>query len=239
MDIGPGLNRSDRTGGASNNGKSPPGDRLRRYSRPTMLILIAAVLGGSLWAGVARVRKEALLRSSAFIQNSTDSVSPPSSAFTPAHASFSDALREYLGLQSTPVQPIAFNHKIHIQKQHMECTGCHSGAPLGPDAGIPSVTFCMACHQVIAAQNPEIKKLAAYAAKGQDVPWQRVYWFYPDKHVRFWHSPHIRAGVACSECHGDVSQQTVAVRSKDLTMNFCLNCHWAKGVSVDCTTCHY
>jgi hypothetical protein len=97
----------------------------------------------------------------------------------------------------------------------------------------------MACHQAIAVDNPEIKKLAAYADKGQDVPWQRVYWFYPERHVRFWHSPHINAGVRCDECHGDLSRQTVAVRSKNLNMNFCLNCHRAKGVSVDCTTCHY
>lgn len=238
MDIGPGLNISDRTGRASNNGKSPPGDRHRRYSRPMMFILIAAVLGGSLWAGIARVSKKTLLSSPALIQSSINSAAAASSAFTPAHASFSDAVREYLGLQSTPVQPIAFNHKIHLEK-HLQCMGCHAGAAQGPDAGIPSISFCMACHQVIAAQKPEIKKLTAYSDKGQDVPWQRVYWFYPVKHVRFRHSPHIRARVGCEECHGDLSQQTVAVRSKDLTMNFCLNCHWAKGVPVDCTTCHY
>ena len=121
----------------------------------------------------------------------------------------------------------------------LECTSCHEGVTQGPDAGIPSVSFCMACHQAIAVDNPEIKKLTAYADKGQDVPWQRVYWFYPERHVRFWHSPHINAGVNCKECHGDLSQQTVAVRSKDLNMNFCLSCHRAKGVSVDCTTCHY
>ncbi len=205
-----------------------------RYSRLVMLVLIAAALGGLLWAGIARDRKVALLRSS----NPIDSGSVTSSVFTPARRSFYDAFREYLGLQSTPVQPIAFNHKIHLEKG-LKCVGCHSGATQGPDAGIPSVSFCMACHQVIATQKPEIKKLTAYAAKGQDVPWQRVYWFYPERHVRFWHSPHIRAGVGCDECHGNVSQQMVAVRSKDITMNFCLKCHWAKGVSVDCTTCHY
>jgi formamidopyrimidine-DNA glycosylase len=199
-----------------------------------MLVLIAAALGGLLWAGIARDRKVALLRS----PNPIDSAAATSSVFSPARESFYDAFREYLGLQSTPVQPIAFNHKIHLEKG-LKCAGCHSGATQGPDAGIPSVSFCMACHQVIAAQKPEIKKLTAYAAKGQDIPWQRVYWFYPERHVRFWHSPHIRAGVGCDECHGNVSQQMVAVRSKDITMNFCLKCHWAKSVSVDCTTCHY
>lgn len=230
--------RSDHAKGPRDDDKSSWRDQLRRYRRPMILILVAAALGGILWGGIATHRKEALLRSQNFLQNPTDPGSAASSVFTPARASFYQAFREYLGLQSTPAQPIAFNHKIHLQKG-LECTSCHVGATQGPDAGIPSVSFCMACHQVIAAQNPEVKKLAAYAEKGQDVPWQPVYWFYPDKHVRFWHSPHIRAGVACGECHGDVSQQTVAVRSKDLTMNFCLKCHWAKGVSVDCTTCHY
>jgi formamidopyrimidine-DNA glycosylase len=160
------------------------------------------------------------------------------SVFTPSHASFSDAFKEYIGWQPTPVQPIAFNHKIHLQN-NVECTSCHEGVTQGPTAGIPSISFCMACHQAIAVDNPEIKKLTAYSDKGQEPPWQRVYWFYPERHVRFWHSPHIKAGVQCQECHGDLSQQTVAVRSKDLSMNFCLNCHRAKGVSVDCTTCHY
>lgn len=170
----------------------------------------------------------------------TDDPAQPrvSPVFTPAHQTFLGAVREFFFLQSTPVQPIAFNHRIHLQHD-LQCTSCHAGVTQGPDAGIPSVTFCMACHQVIAANNPEIKKLAAYAAKGQDVPWQPVYWFYPSVHVQFQHAPHIRAGVSCEQCHGDVSQETVAVKSKDLTMHFCLSCHNAKGVSVDCVTCHY
>lgn len=161
-----------------------------------------------------------------------------STVFTPAHQTVLDAVREFLFLQSTPVQPIAFNHKVHLQHD-LQCTSCHAGVTQGPDAGIPSVTFCMACHQVIASGKPEIKKLAAYAAEGREVPWQRVFWFYPTAHVQFWHAPHIRAGVPCEQCHGDMSQRTVAVKTIDLTMNFCLTCHKAKGVSVDCTTCHY
>jgi hypothetical protein len=160
------------------------------------------------------------------------------SVFTTARPSVIAAFREYLGWQPTPVQPIAFNHKIHLQN-NIDCTNCHDGVTQGPAAGIPSVSFCMACHQAVAVDKPEIKQLAAYADKGQDVPWQRVYWFYPETHVRFQHSPHINAGLNCKECHGDVSQQTVAVKSKNLNMNFCLSCHRAKGASVDCTTCHY
>ncbi|HEV2387402.1 MAG TPA: cytochrome c3 family protein [Candidatus Acidoferrales bacterium] len=157
--------------------------------------------------------------------------------FTIAHRSLTEGFRDFLDRYPTPVQPIAFNHKIHVANG-MKCTACHSGVTQGPEAGIPSVAFCMACHQVIAAKRPEIEKLAAYSAKGQDVPWRPVNWFYPSAHVRFWHAPHINAGVDCSACHGDMSQQTVAVRKKDLTMQTCLSCHREKEASVDCTTCH-
>jgi hypothetical protein len=160
-----------------------------------------------------------------------------SPVFKPGRSSFIASVKEYFQLQSTPVQPIAFNHRRHLENG-MECASCHTGVTEGPDAGIPSVTFCMACHQEVATNNPEIKKLADYAAKEQDIPWKPVYWFYPSEHVRFWHAPHIRAGVDCKECHGDMTQQTVAVRSKTLNMNFCISCHRAKGASADCTTCH-
>ena len=36
-----------------------------------------------------------------------------------------------------------------------------------------------------------------------EIPWQRVYGFTREAHVRFNHAPHIRASVDCSTCHGD------------------------------------
>ncbi|HKS82803.1 MAG TPA: cytochrome c3 family protein [Candidatus Acidoferrales bacterium] len=161
-----------------------------------------------------------------------------SEVFTPAHENFLDGVKDFFLWQPTPVQPIAFNHRVHVEHD-LQCSSCHAGVTQGPDAGIPSVALCMACHQVIAADHPEIKKLAAYAARGEEVPWQKVYWFYPSEHVKFLHEPHVRAGVACEECHGDIAKETVAMKTKNLSMNFCLSCHNAKGVSVDCTTCHY
>ena len=211
----------------------------RQYRRSVSLAVITSTVMLAIFAVTVVTGYRTKLRDTAFAQNSANPVWTKSlSVFTPGRASLADAFKEYVGWQPTPVQPIAFNHKIHLQN-NIDCTNCHEGVTQGPNAGTPSVSFCMACHQAVAMDKPEIKKLAAYADKGQDVPWQRVYWFYPERHVRFWHSPHINAGVNCKECHGDLAQQTVAVHSKDLTMNFCLNCHRAKGVSVDCTTCHY
>jgi len=161
-----------------------------------------------------------------------------SDIFTPAHSTVSESIREFLGLRTKPVQPIAYTHKVHLGNG-MQCTDCHVGVDQGPDARIPSVNFCMTCHQVIATDKPEIRKLAAYRARGEDIPWERVYGFEPSAHVKFNHAPHIRAGVDCSACHGDMRQQTVAERKVDHTMGFCTNCHRQKNISVDCVTCHY
>lgn len=158
--------------------------------------------------------------------------------FTTAHRSIGAAIEEFFNYRPQPVQPIQFPHNVHI-KNGLQCVMCHAGVNEGPDARIPSVKFCMTCHRVIAKDKPEIKKLTAYYDKGQDVPWQRVYGFLPAAHVFFNHAPHIRAGVACSKCHGDLSKQTVAVRSVNLTMGYCVDCHVQHKVSTDCVTCHY
>ncbi|HKV05042.1 MAG TPA: cytochrome c3 family protein [Candidatus Acidoferrales bacterium] len=158
--------------------------------------------------------------------------------FTPSHKTVYDAVREFFGARSKPVQPIAYTHKVHLANG-LQCTDCHVGVDQGPDARIPSVNFCMTCHQVIATDKPEIKKLAAYRARGEDIPWQRVYGFEPSAHVKFNHAPHIRAGVDCAKCHGDMRTLTVAERKVDHTMGFCIECHRENHASVDCVTCHF
>lgn len=169
---------------------------------------------------------------------SSQSPSPGPTVFTPAHATAMDAVREYFGIRTKPVQPIAYTHKVHLANG-LQCINCHVGVDQGPDARIPSVDFCMTCHQVIATEKPEIKKLAAYQARGEDIPWQRVYGFEPSAHVKFNHAPHIRAGVDCSTCHGDMTKATVAERTVNHTMGFCISCHQQQKAPVDCVTCHF
>jgi hypothetical protein len=167
--------------------------------------------------------------------------SPPQSqaVFSPSHRSVRSAISDFLGRHpAQPAQPIAFPHKVHLARG-LQCQVCHTGVDQGPDAAIPSVKFCMSCHLVIAKDRPEIQKMAAYQARGEDIPWVRVYDYSASAHVKFNHAPHIRAGVACSNCHGDLLQQTTAVRAVDLNMGYCLGCHTQRSVSIDCTTCHY
>ena len=161
-----------------------------------------------------------------------------SSVYSPSHATFSTAVRHFFNVHATAAQPLPFPHKTHIAKQAM-CTDCHETVERGPIAGIPSVRTCMNCHTQIATDRPLIKEVTSYMERGIDIPWQRVYGFPHEAHVRFNHAPHIRAQVDCSTCHGDVSQMTVAERVVDHTMGFCVNCHRQKNAPNDCLTCHY
>lgn len=158
--------------------------------------------------------------------------------FTPAHRTFGSAARDYFNIKSTPQQPIPFPHKTHIAKG-AECTDCHETVERGPVAGIPSVKTCMVCHSQIATQKPLIKEVTSYSERGVDIPWQRVYGFSQEAHVRFNHAPHIRAKVDCATCHGQLKDQTVAERVVDHTMGFCVNCHREKKAPNDCLTCHF
>jgi len=123
----------------------------------------------------------------------------------------------------------------------LKCTEtCHESVVKGPSAGLPSVKTCMICHDSIATDRPLIMKITNdYYKKGIDLPWQRVYGFVPEVHVRFNHAPHIRASVDCATCHGPIASQTVAQRNVDHTMGFCVDCHKAKKASNDCLTCHF
>ena len=162
-----------------------------------------------------------------------------SPSFTPAHESFADAAKHFLSIRPEPRQPLEFPHMIHTADIGVDCDYCHAGVTQGPVAGIPSVNVCMGCHEQVVTGDPRIAQLSEYAKKGQDIPWQRVYGFIEEAHVRFNHAPHIKAGVECSSCHGDLTSMTVAERAVNHTMGFCIACHKTKQASIDCLTCHY
>ena len=161
------------------------------------------------------------------------------------------------------VQPIAFPHNVHVQTYKIDCQYCHTDARRSEFAGLPSVTRCMGCHKITAADRPEIRKLAEYAAKSQPIPWQRVNVM--PEFVYFPHKAHLRAQLKCQTCHGPVETMTTyaAVRtgqrlSNDLlnlvglrpaqpplTMGWCIDCHRDQNAKrgthapLDCVTCHH
>jgi hypothetical protein len=106
--------------------------------------------------------------------------------------------------------------------------------------------------------SPELQKLydalaldgRLVAAKGKvptPISWVRVHAL-PD-FVRFDHSPHVTAAVACQTCHGPIETMERVRQFSSLSMGWCVNCHRQaneQGINgkpvhaaTDCTTCHY
>ncbi|MCI0420523.1 MAG: cytochrome c family protein [Acidobacteria bacterium] len=141
--------------------------------------------------------------------------------------------------QSKPVvrQPVAFPHRTHLANE-IECVFCHSAVEVSESAGLPSVTQCMVCHQSTKTEDPEIQKLAAFANRGEDVPWVRIYEFERSAAVRFSHKRHLKAGVECSLCHGNLAEAVETRREIHWTMGKCIDCHRSRQASIDCLVCH-
>ncbi len=138
--------------------------------------------------------------------------------------------------EKKPQQPINFSHRIHTGKVGLKCIKCHQYAALSPRAGIPAVKICADCHQKVAKDKPEIKKLMSFWNKSKPIPWNKVHslpW-----HVRFTHKRHIKAGIDCSVCHGDVRSMETVRQVRSLEMGWCVKCHKQNEASFDCLPCH-
>ncbi|MFZ0588950.1 MAG: cytochrome c3 family protein [Bryobacteraceae bacterium] len=144
----------------------------------------------------------------------------------------------FFAIEALASQPISFPHDTHM-KLGLDCLDCHIGADTRDAAGIPSVEKCMLCHAKLARDKPEVKKVIEYAKKNVEIPWERVYDFSPNAHVKFRHAPHYQAGVPCATCHGDLTKATVAERTVTHNMGTCLTCHRQNHASEDCAACHY
>ena len=152
----------------------------------------------------------------------------------------------------SPLQPIAFSHKVHAGDNQIDCQYCHSSAKHSKTSGIPSVNVCMNCHKNISEVaddtkvewdgitygKPELDKEIAkiyeaagwdadgleYAGNTKPVKWIRVHNL-PD-FAYFNHSQHVTVGgLKCQKCHGPVEEMDEMRQYSPLTMGWCIDCH--------------
>jgi hypothetical protein len=103
--------------------------------------------------------------------------------------------------------------------------------------GFPESNKCMVCHSSIATEKPAIQKLASFYKEKQPIPWLRIYRI--GSTITWSHRNHLKAGLACSLCHGDVSQLDVMTRVKNVTtMDGCVGCHRDNQADASCGVCH-
>lgn len=135
-----------------------------------------------------------------------------------------------------PVQPVAFSHRLHAGEYSVPCEYCHIYARKSTVAGVPPIQVCMNCHRFVAIDRPEVRKITQAWEKKEPIQWNRVYSL-PD-FVYFPHKRHVRAGVHCQECHGEVEKMERVRQFSSLEMGWCLACHKERGADKDCLACH-
>ncbi|MCB9678387.1 MAG: cytochrome c3 family protein [Alphaproteobacteria bacterium] len=141
-------------------------------------------------------------------------------------------------------QPLPFSHYLHATKNQIDCEYCHVSARNSIHGGVPQLATCMNCHKFVRTKSPNIKKLKEHFDSGTPLEWNKVHDL-PD-YVHFAHNRHVRAGVQCTECHGQIQLQgqpryeeetvdgetmqvvkvdEVMIRETTLQMGWCLDCH--------------
>lgn len=136
-------------------------------------------------------------------------------------------------------QPIAYNHKLHIEEAELGCSDCHLRVLTHQKATIPNISRCSECHEEAMTDSEEERKLVAYINEEKQIPWIQVHRV-PD-HAYFSHRRHVALGkLGCQECHGNTAEMTRPYTRAvvKIRMEWCLDCHEKNLVDTDCATCH-
>ena len=95
------------------------------------------------------------------------------------------------------------------------------------------------CHLVELGTSDEAAKLTQMLTGGEPLQFNKL--FQLADHVFYTHRRHVGiAELECHNCHGAIAD-TERPPTRPLvriTMNFCLDCHRERGLTVDCNACH-
>jgi hypothetical protein len=130
---------------------------------------------------------------------------------------------EYTDVGYQPEQPIAYSHAQHVGELGLDCRYCHVNVERAAVASVPPTSVCMNCHRLVGRDLESLEPLRQSAETQQPIRWVRVHKV-PD-YAYFDHGVHVRAGVGCSTCHGDVAQMVEVRQVEPLSMGWCLECH--------------
>jgi len=133
------------------------------------------------------------------------------------------ATPKYSRVGYQPVQPVFFQHDLHVGQLGMDCRYCHSFVETSGFSNYPSTQTCMNCHTQIQKDNPRLQPVRDSWATGQPIAWVKVH-NVPD-YAYFNHSAHVNRGVSCVSCHGKVNEMNVVWQNQSQTMGWCLSCH--------------
>lgn len=130
---------------------------------------------------------------------------------------------EYTDVGYQPEQPIAYSHELHVGQLGLDCRYCHVNVERAAVASVPPTSVCMNCHRLVGRDLATLELLRQSSETKQPIRWVRIHKV--PEYAYFDHSVHVRAGVGCSTCHGDVAQMVEVRQVEPLSMGWCLECH--------------
>jgi hypothetical protein len=139
--------------------------------------------------------------------------------FTAMRSSWATGQNEYVE------QPVQFSHAHHVGGMGLDCRYCHTSVENSSFAGIPPTKTCMNCHSQIWTNAPILEPVRASYRDNENLTWIRVHDL-PD-FVYFNHQIHVKQGVGCATCHGQIDQMPLTFQANTLLMEWCLECHRA------------
>jgi hypothetical protein len=81
----------------------------------------------------------------------------------------------------------------------------------------------MNCHNQALKDDPRLALVRESAQTGRPIPWIQIHKL-PD-YVYFDHAVHLKRGVSCISCHGEIQKMEEVYHAQPLSMAFCLDCH--------------
>lgn len=130
---------------------------------------------------------------------------------------------KYTDVGYRPTQPVPYSHKLHAGDLGIDCRYCHVSVETSAKANVPPTATCMNCHKLVLPQSERLALVRSSYEQQKPIEWIRVHDL--SDFVYFNHSSHIRAGVGCVSCHGNVAQMEVVQQVQPLSMSWCLDCH--------------
>ncbi len=130
---------------------------------------------------------------------------------------------EYTDVGYQPTQPVPFSHLLHAGELEMDCRYCHAQVEVAAVASVPTTQMCMNCHSLVKRDSVQLAAIRDSLAAQEPMRWVRVHKV--PEYANFDHGVHVRAGVGCQSCHGDIRSMEVVTQQEPLSMSWCLTCH--------------
>lgn len=151
------------------------------------------------------------------------------------------ALTLVLAVNRSPAvpQPIAFNHRLHIEDEDLDCDFCHEYVRVGAHAGLPDAEICAECHDTPQGDSEEAARVTALIEQGEPLRFNKLFSL-PD-HVFYTHRRHVAIGeLECLQCHGSIAETERPPERPlvSMSMESCMDCHREQGETLDCNACH-